>query len=419
VIDAGFAALATFIVTVYAARILETAVLGYYAVFFTAFLVAIQIPAKLIMIPTEVYAVTLDEVGRVTLLRRSLFRGLVVSAASSLVGAALGVGITVSGGFATPLPFAVTLIAAAIVSTLQDHVRRMLHTAGLSWGAAIVSIVQLIGVAAGLGVLVLLGADPMWIPFTALAFANVVSSATGIWLSIRKSNDLGPSLPPIRSQLRSGSWLLATGLLPPVAGLVVQSIVIALVGPIVLGLAEAARVIGRPILVVSTGLGQALAPRLYSAAKTANRRMARRASSAYLGVFLVGGALYTALVSFDWTLNVALPAVPKAYEVSGLVLAVCLANLLVGIGFPSQHLLIGAGQETWVALIETGGQTARSILATAAGAFGAFVIPLGDAVLGLIRVIGYRMRVPAVYVANQQTDGTSAKALNDGSREEV
>lgn len=397
VLDAGFAALATFAIAIYAAREFDPSVLGYYSVFFTAFLTAVQIPGKLLMVPTEIHAMTLPQAERMPLLIRSLARGLSVSVLSGLAGAGVGVGITVAGGFDDPMPFAVTLAMAAMISPLQDHIRRMLHAAERSWAAAIVSTVQVLGVATGLVALILFGVDSLWIPFSSLAMANVLSSGTGIALSRRGSAALSSALPKIRTQLGSGRWLLATGLLAPVGGLVVQSIVLALANASVLGLAEAARVVGRPIMVVSTGLGQALAPRSISAAQQQDLGKARKVSRVFLGVFVAGGLLYTAIVSLDWPLNVGREVVPAAYAMGGLVLAVCLANIVVGVGFPNRYELLGGGREPWVTAVEISGQGGRSLAALAVPGLGAFVIPVGDAVLGLARVVGYRMKVPSLY----------------------
>ncbi len=237
----------------------------------------------------------------------------------------------------------------------------------------------------------------MWIPFSALAIANVISSVVGLVLARQRSEALNSPLPHIREQLRSGSWMLVTGLLAPVGGLVVQAIVIALAGASILGLAEAARIVGRPVLVLSIGLGQALAPRSIEAAQRLDRPNARKIARVYWGVFVAGSVLYSVAVSFDWPLNVAEMVIPNAYDVTGLVLAVCLANIVQGVSFPPRYELLGAGREPSVAKIETLGQIGRSISATATSPLGAFVIPVGDAVLGFVRILGYRLRLSEVY----------------------
>jgi hypothetical protein len=60
------------------------------------------------------------------------------------------------------------MAAFAVASTLQDHVRRVLHMAGAHWRAAMVSLVQLVAIACSLAVLELTRVRPVWRPFAAL-----------------------------------------------------------------------------------------------------------------------------------------------------------------------------------------------------------------------------------------------------------
>lgn len=397
ILDAGFAALAAFAVSIYAARVLPTDVLGYYAVFFTAFLTAVQVPGQLLLLPYEIHAMALPQEERMSVLRTSLIRGWGISALASIGAALIGFVITVGGGFDDPWPLTLSLIAAAMVSPLQDHIRRMLHAAERSWAASLVSIAQFVFVALAIGVLIFLDVPQVWIPFTSLAIANVVSTTFGVLLGRHGTRRLSEPLPPVTHQLRSGSWLLATGIMGPLVGLVVNAIVIAVAGATILGLAEAARVVGRPILVINTGLGQALAPRSVAAAQRVQRRAARRVTYTFAAVTVVGGALYAAIVSFDWVLNVAEAVIPKAYEVPGLVLAVCISNIVVGISYPGRYELLGARREPWVTFTEIVGQAGRTAVATAASVLGAFVIAVGETLVGLVRIVGYQMKLPEVY----------------------
>ena len=397
ILDAGFAALGAFAISIYAARVLPTDTLGYYAVFFTAFLTASQIPGQLLLLPYEIHAMTLDREERMSVLRTSMIRGFGISSLAAIGAAMVGFAITYAGGYEDPWPLTLTLMVAAAVSPLQDHIRRMLHAAERSWAASFVSIGQAVTIAIVLGVLIVAGAPAVWIPFTTLAIANIASTTLGVILSRRGTRRLSEPLPPVSHQLKSGSWLLATGILGPLIGLVVNAIVIGVAGATILGLAEAARVVGRPILVINTGLGQALAPRSVAAAQRAQRRAARRITYIFAGVTAVGGGIYAALVSFDWVLNIAQDVIPKAYEVSGLVLAVCISNIVVGISYPGRYELLGARREPYVTFTEVVGQAGRTAVATAASALGAFVIAIGDIVLGLVRIIGYQIRLPAVY----------------------
>jgi hypothetical protein len=97
--------------------------------------------------------------------------------------------------------------------------------------------------------------------------------------------------------------------------------------------------------------------------------------------------------------------VPAAYALSGLVLATCLANVLVGLGFPNRYELLGGGREPWVTAVEVAGQGGRTVAALAVSGIGSFVIPLGDAILGLIRVSGYKVKVREIYTGREGQEG--------------
>ncbi len=418
IVDAGFAALAAFATSIYAARVFDTTLLGFYAVFFTAFLTAAQISGSLIMMPLEIHAMTISERQRMSLLFRCMPSSLSISVLASAFSALIGVAITFTGGLDDPFPFALTVFAAGVVSSFQDHIRRMLHAAGRSWLASTVSIVQCVGVLAAMFAMIGAGVEPVWIPFASLGIANVLSSSAGLVFSRSRADALSKTPPSIREQLRTGRWLMATGLLGPVGGLVVQSVVIAIAGASILGLAEAARVVGRPILVLSTGLGQALAPKSISAAQQRQRKSALRMSRVFVFVFALGGLAYTAVVSFDWVLNIAEAVIPNAYIVPGLVLAVCVSNIAVGLSFPGRYELLGGDKERWVTMTELVGQLGRSLVSAGTAILGAFVIAVGDTVLGLVRLIGYRAKLPSIYEHDRGEVTGGPSSSTDQTREQ-
>ena len=396
-LDSGFAAMAAFASSVYASRTFDVGLLGYYAIFLTAFLAASSVPGQLLFFPYEVTAVAAGESRRIAYVHRALVRGLPLSVISAVVAAGVAAWISWDAGKSAVIALGVSMAAAAALSPLQDHVRRMMHVDQRSGAAAVVSTIQFGGVIGLVFLLSAMGAPDAWIPYGALAGANLLSLAYGLAAIERRTRGRRLDPPPFRSIARSGSWLLYITLLGPVVGLAVNSLVLAIADEATLGFAEAARQTARPLLVVTTGLGMALRPRSFAAAQRKRRSLARRIELIFVGITILAGAAYTALVTVSSPLNVMAWLIPRAYEVTGLVLAVCVSNIVVGIAFPTRYELVGAGEEASVAAAESVGQAARLSTAAFTRALGPFAIAAGDAALGLVRFAGQRLRVPQIY----------------------
>src|SRR5215210_6370062 len=120
-------------------------------------------------------------------------------------------------------------------------------------------------VTGGIWVLTSAGADVWWIPFGALAFANVLSLTFGLVAAGRMTK---PVQSPVsfRSVMRSGRWLLLVGLLPTGSAFLAAVLVSRFSSTETLGYAEAARVLGQPILVLALGISASLGPRSMEAA---------------------------------------------------------------------------------------------------------------------------------------------------------
>jgi O-antigen/teichoic acid export membrane protein len=398
VFDAGLSSLASFAVGLYAARTLDAVQLGGYALAAAAWGLAITVPASLAFTPLEIIAVACHAPGRLRFLRRSLM---------------LGIWPTVLPAIAVPLwmPFApptirpdvvvgltVTSTVAALASPPQDHLRRMLHIAGLSWYATLVSVVQLIVAVGSLVVFRLENVPPSWAPFGALALANIASLSVGMLLARRREGRVVP-IPPARfaAIMRSGSWLLMTSLVPTAGAFIVAAIAAHLAGAAVLGYAEVARLSGQPLLVLSTGLSATLGPGLVAAAQQRKPDEARRVGRLCVMITLVVGAAYLALVGADWRGNPLASILPKAYVVPGLVAATILANATHGISNPLRSEVLGAGKEVALTKIEVVANALRVLITGATGALGAFIIPCGVLVIGLARWLGCHMVLRSYY----------------------
>jgi hypothetical protein len=398
VLDAGLSSLASFAVGVYAARMLDAVQLGGYALAAAAWGLAITVPAQLAFTPLEIIAVACHAPGRLRFLRRSMM---------------LGLWPTVLPAIAVPLwmPFAppavrpdvvvaltVTSTVAALASPPQDHLRRMLHIAGLSWYATLVSVVQLIVAVGSLVVFTLEKVPPSWAPFGALALANIASLSVGMLLARRREGGV-VALPTARfaAIMRSGSWLLMTSLVPTAAAFVVAAVAAHIAGAAILGYAEVARLSGQPLLVLSTGLSATLGPGLVAAAQQRRPDHARRVGRLWVVITLTAGAAYLALVGTDWRGNPLASILPKAYVVPGLVAATILANATHGITNPLRSELLGAGKEVALTRIEIAGNAVRLLITAATGLVGAFIIPLGVLVVGLARLLGCHMVLRSYY----------------------
>jgi O-antigen/teichoic acid export membrane protein len=286
----------------------------------------------------------------------------------------------------------VTSTVAALASPPQDHLRRMLHIAGLSWYATLVSVVQLAVAAGSLVVFSAKHVPPWWGPFGALALANISSLSVGLLLARRREGGV-VALPSARfaAVMRSGRWMLLTSLVPTAAAFIVAAIAAHLAGAAILGYAEVARLSGQPLLVLSTGLSATLGPRIVAAAQQRKPDEARRVGRLCVMLTLIAGAAYLALVGSDWHGNPLASILPKAYVVPGLVAATIIANATHGISFPLRSEVLGAGKEVALTKVELVGNAVRLSIAGASGVLGAFIIPCGVLAVGLARWLGCRM----------------------------
>lgn len=395
--DAALSSLATFVMGVYAARALDAEALGIFALFFSAFLLVSVVPAQLVLLPAEVIAVSRPMAERLGLLRRSLTVGIPVAVVAA-VGVLIAIPVAPSDAVPGVLgPLAITSLAAAVLSPLQDHVRRLLHIAGSSWAAAGVSGLQLTGVAGGVASLAALDVPAAWVPFGALTAANALSLALGLALALVARPHQGSEAPSLRRLLRAGRWLLLIGLLPVAAGFVSNSLVVRLTDASTLGHAEAARIVAQPLLVLSVGLTAVLGPRSMQAAVTNDEPSARRLRRLFLLLVLGGGMAYALLVGYSWPGNLAERLIPSAYVVPGLVVAALAANVAVGLAFPQRYELLGGGRERALAGTEAIASAGQCLAAVTAGMTDAFAKPLGVAILGLVRLLGFQRSVRPLY----------------------
>jgi O-antigen/teichoic acid export membrane protein len=388
VIDAAVSSLATFIVGLYATRSLEPEALGGYALAFSIFVLSGFVPAQVIFAPTEIAAVDYPRAQQLPLLRQSLLRGAVVSLAAAVVTSSRFLVAPDDLPPGTLPALVVTCAAATFVSPLQDHLRRMLHVAQASWQSVLVSIVQVsVAVGSVLG-LPAAGVPAPWVPFGSLVLANVASLSIGLLLSARGILAPAPDVPlTLERLLRSARSLLAVGLIPSLSTFLVSWQVSTIAGAATLGFVEAARIVSQPVAVLQIGLGNVLGPRATRSARRRDRAGSRTVNRLFRRLILLAGGCWLVAVAAPMPWNPLPGLLPTAYAVPGLVAASIAAFTILSLSQGPRFELYGAGRERSAAQAEVEGNVVRIGVAFGAGLVGAFVVPLGLAALGIIRLV--------------------------------
>lgn len=395
--DVGFSSLATFLVGLFAARYLDPATLGAYALFFAAWPVAGVVATQLVFVPAEVAVLSYEPPARLGLFPQSLRVGLIPSLVAGVAVLSIGAVAPSSVPSEVVVPLAVTAAGTAAIWPIQDHIRRVLHLGGVSWMAGTVSAVQLGTVVGSLVILRVLDIPVAWIPFGALIVANLVSASAGIALAGKASSGAPTGELHPAALARSGRWLLVVGLLQPGAQLVASALVAWLAGTVALGHAEAARVVAQPLFVFSLGLLAVLQPRSMEAARRRRPARARRASRLFLMLVPAVALLYLAVVGIPWSGNPLIALLPSAYALQGLVAVTVAANAALGITLPLHFELIGGGRERSLASAEAVAAAIHAGLGMSAVAVGAFARPLSLLAGSMVRWVGYRRSLRRMY----------------------
>lgn len=376
VVDSGFASLATFIVGLSAVNLLDDVNRGVYAVYFTAFLAGTMLPRQLIFTPAEVKAVSFDTDGRLAMVPESIRLAIGPALVGSLASVIAWLVTLSYASTEVSVALLVTCGAAIVLSPIQDHVRKMLHIATMSWRAVSVSLVQFVAVGLAVTGAIAVDVPIAWIPFGALTVANVVSLTFARVMSQRSADQHLSEPLSFRELANQGVWLVLNAGAPAVAGFAIASIVVALASPEALGYAESARVVAQPVLVLAAGLTAVLSPRSMRAAIDVDLAKARHTSRAYLTIMAIGGLGYFAVAGWDWALNPMTYLVPSAYVVSGLVAVAVVANVMRSATFLQGSELLGARGERRLALIAWIVAPVAIGVSFTAGVTGAFARPL-------------------------------------------
>ncbi len=417
VVDAGMSSLATFVAALVAASTLSDVELGVYAVFYTAFNFGQVIGNNLAYIPAEVVVVSWPVEARL----RALPMTTRLALGPSLVGAsaiAIAVLITLNvADMALVGPLSVTAAITTFLWPTQDHVRRMLHIAGLSWQAATVSVVQFVTVVASIGVLLSTDIPQIWIPYGSLAIANLTSLLAGGLLA-RRYVEFGeiPQLLKLRDLAHSGAWLLVGVGAPTVSAMGAAAIITFMAGPEVLGYAEAARIASQPVLVLGIGLGFVLGPRIMRGAIERDASVSRTNHIKFNVIVVAAALLYIAVAGWNWPGNPMAALLPNAFVVSWLVPATVVSQLTLGtLGLLTQELM-AAGRARAIGLVGLLVAPFQLMAAATAGAIGAMARPLSVVVGTSSRLVINGRTMMQIYAgANDRGLKASAPGADDGS----
>jgi O-antigen/teichoic acid export membrane protein len=397
-LDAGFASLARLAVGIYAARALTASDLGAYALFFSAFVFASVVPMQFVLVPAELATLPAAQRARLALLRQSWRIGAPMAAATAATSAVAAV---VGAEAATTVlwALAVTMTACAMLTPLQEHLRRVLHLAGMSWYAAVVSLVQAAGVVVALAVLAAAGSPAIWRPFGALTIATVVSLGVGLLLTLRRPPPVTLPRYRVAELMRSGRWLLAIEAITAGATFLASVIVTRLDTPEALGYAEAARIVGQPLFVLAVGLSAVLNPRAMEAGAVRDRAAARHVARPYTLLLAIVGLVYGALTMVPWWGNPLAELVPQAYVVAGLVPVTVASFVLFGLPIIPRSELTGAHRERVLPKVGLVAGVLQCAAALSAVWIGAFARPLGVALFGAVLLLGYAYHQRLLYAA--------------------
>jgi hypothetical protein len=241
-----------------------------------------------------------------------------------------------------------------------------------------------------------LNVSVVWIPFGALTAANFVSLSLGMYMVIRDRRRAEADGHRTKADDRvsfaelvpQGRWLLLQAAIPAGAAFVTANIITYLAGPTAMGYAEAARIVAQPIVVLAGGLIYPLRPRAMEAALDRDLALSIRVERVFVTIVVLGGLMYIPLAGGAWPWNPMQYLVPAAYEVTGLVTATILANIILASIYLLVNEMMAAGKARTLAFLNGLGAGIRILVATSAGAIGAFARPLSEGTGELVVIAG-------------------------------
>lgn len=383
IVDVGIASLSLLTVGVFAARSLDLATLGAYALCLSAVLLASSIPYNLIYLPALAESTSADPTCRLGYFIPALKGG-----ASTLVLASAGVGLVYVAlpgeiGQADRLALALAGIAAAATQPVQLFARQTLHYSERSGSAVIVSSARYVTLLLAVFALMAAHAPAPAIPMSALTASNLTAIGA-VWVSAARSPRATLNISIL---IHRGRFLLPSAVLPVAAGLLGSYFVAAIAGASYLGQAEAARLVAQPVGVLAMGLLAVGSPTLMETAHRRQYAAAWKLAAKIIGAIALFAAVYGIAVSVPWAFNVAESILPLAYATPGLVAVSIAAAALLGASMPFGAILIGAGKERGILVREIPASLFQILIALSASVTQAFARPLGVGASATTRII--------------------------------
>lgn len=383
-LDAGASSASTLIAGLAAARLLELDQLGAYALVFSTLLLAAQLPTQLVLVPSEARLVALESSQRV----ERLFATVRSAGGWSLVAglATLAVGLTMTPGVDATARWMLgaTGALAAFASPLQDHLRRMLHLAGRHNAAALVSLARLAIVTLILVIGVSAEIPTPLLPLGALALGDMLP--LGSVLLSRWSR--AATLPFARRELRrDGGWLLASASAAPAAGFLTSVIVTWLAGASSLGVAEAARIVAQPVLVLAGGVAAVLGPRAMEAAQRKDEATGIRLNQRFWALLTVAGLIYVGLTLLPDNINPLARITPAAFQLPWLAQLSVVAAVVNAMVMLRRSELVVESRTRFLAVCEAWAGLSRGVVASGATWWHAWTVPFGFLVGGFVRIL--------------------------------
>ncbi|MCC6434734.1 MAG: hypothetical protein IT196_06855 [Acidimicrobiales bacterium] len=397
--DVALASATSFVIGIDAARHLDVVSLGLWGLIFSAYLLAAVVPTEFILVPLEAALVSQSPQRQL----RSVPRTLIIA---SLVGIPASVlAMTLAASFSSGVPSTVAGRTALIgvllgvTSPLQDHVRRLMHQAGWSAGAAMVSACQVVVAVVAVIGLHVLGVRGLYIPPLALALSNLSSLTFGVIAARRRAGPGPGGAIDLYRATRMGSWLLGAGVADRATQFACLALLSLFVGNVGVGQYESTRVAAQPVLVFALGVLSVYRRPMMRSAQERDRRGARRAGRAYAAlVFLAAGA-YAAVAAVRWQANPLPRLTPAAYDRAGFLVAVLAATAVTAIAMAPTSELVGAGWAKPYArqiVVQAGVLVALCLGALTLGA-GVFAWPIALGGRGLLLVVALRRQTRLLY----------------------
>lgn len=251
------------------------------------------------------------------------------------------------------------------------------------------SLTQFVTVGASIVAMLMLDVPVVWMPFGSLLIANIASSMLGVIGSGGLGSWDVPDALHWRRLVERGRWLLGQAIVLPGATFFAAAVITAIAGAVAIGYAEAARLVGQPVLVLSTGLTAVLGPRVMAAAIGRDDARGRRLIHKHAMLVLGAGAAYLLIAGWDMPWNPMSRLVPAAYAVAGLAAVSIIAAVASGLVFLRVEELMGAHREVDLVKVSVASSVVAVLVAFSAPWTEAFAFPLSLLAMSATRYLGY------------------------------